>query len=993
MNGTKLWLRHKTAGVSPLPLRGHSSHVRGGKHVLLYGGTGGGGNVSSTATVMELNTGGLKAWNLSKTTGAGPAPRHLHATVSVRDDSTESETIYFYGGVSLDNTKYFSDVFALNAKTMTWSSVRFQGVPPVARAGCSLVAVSLSSESKSTAAVTLWAYGGRYLMKTLNELVRITISKSHLAGNQMQLVSVSNEGPGARYLPTVWVVGTKMFLFGGLNQGGEPQNDMWCLDLAEDAKQWNAIPYSGTVSARYHSPGELYAGRYLILFGGKGVHDTALSDLCIFDTEKCTWTVMESGRDGPGPRWGHTLALIGKQLYVLGGHDTDPDLWILQLDKINWHTLSSGASGAPTSDVAPFSWKSMSASSSSANSTAASSVALVSTSSAAPTPTTTLSATNTPIPTPTSPTKTTVASILASTVNVSSSSSSTADTVNVPTSASSSSSTVTSALSATSSMDTVNIATLNPAEVSSSSSSSLSLSSAASTAVSTASSLATTTVSNAFSFAVSDSVLSSSSSKICAPRGVPDVSVPHDNVASASASNRTLTTETALSTPPPLPKSSIPKRSRPNIVGANKERSASLKLASSSAPPHTADTAPSLPLSSNAVASTKLQQVVEERDRLQRQLVVLQNTLQDKERAEHALQEENRLLKERLGILPANSNTTAHHNDSTSRATVSSQSVEALERSVKALTESLETSQQRVKEVEAELSAQRQEYAKLNERAERTAKELQTLRHEHAELLRKFREESDTLKLTAEDRDTLYSLCTQLTAECQRLQEDLEQLKAAPHSPQNTAAKSTPRTDVDALQRQIRQLEASKSELTAKCSELVKENEKTTQLVLSLQNELQEMEVKFHREREVSTRLQSEVESLKAQIQRLQQQPKSSPSPSSMRSLSQSSATPNRVKELEALLTQKEDIIRKLTEENAQWSAAASQLQTLSEEMVKELRGEIDDLKKAHDELNELYNTERERRRKAETQLLETEKKLGDLETIFAKVMGNTKPQ
>lgn len=97
-------------GFSPLPLRGHTAHVHGRKRVLVCGGSGGGSrnNASSTMTVMELNTSGLKAWNMSKMTGAGPAPRHLHAAVCVRDENADTETIYLYGGVSLDNTKYLS---------------------------------------------------------------------------------------------------------------------------------------------------------------------------------------------------------------------------------------------------------------------------------------------------------------------------------------------------------------------------------------------------------------------------------------------------------------------------------------------------------------------------------------------------------------------------------------------------------------------------------------------------------------------------------------------------------------------------------------------------------------------------------------------------------------------------------------------------------------------------------------------------------------------
>jgi hypothetical protein len=158
------------------------------------------------------------------------------------------------------------------------------------------VVVSSSTTAKtSTPAVTLWAYGGRYLMKTLNELVSITSSKSHLTGNQMRVETVSNEGPGARYLHTAWVVGTKMYLFGGLNQRGEPQNDLWCLDLSEDTKKWTAVPCSDPLPPpRYHSPCELYEGRYLILYGGKGINDTPLSDLWIFDMGTTTALLFSS---------------------------------------------------------------------------------------------------------------------------------------------------------------------------------------------------------------------------------------------------------------------------------------------------------------------------------------------------------------------------------------------------------------------------------------------------------------------------------------------------------------------------------------------------------------------------------------------------------------------------------------------------------------------------------------------------------------------------
>ena len=80
----------------------------------------------------------------------------------------------------------------------------------------------------------------------------------------------------------------KIYIFGGQDDDNNKLSDLWEFDLATE--QWREIEVAGTVpSARSGHSANIYKGK-MYIFGGIFEITKELSELLVYDFEKCCFT-------------------------------------------------------------------------------------------------------------------------------------------------------------------------------------------------------------------------------------------------------------------------------------------------------------------------------------------------------------------------------------------------------------------------------------------------------------------------------------------------------------------------------------------------------------------------------------------------------------------------------------------------------------------------------------------------------------------------------
>ncbi|KAI9256239.1 hypothetical protein BY458DRAFT_441815 [Sporodiniella umbellata] len=126
---------------------------------------------------------------------------------------------------------------------------------------------------------------------------------------------------------TTVVIGSSLYLFGGrLASSRQLINHLYILNLNNNS--WTRhIPEPRSAEApqpRYFHSADVY-DKYLIIFGGMGQTNKmhALSDLCVFDTERMVWKHIEKQTSlySPKERYAHISVVSGDKLIIIGGQD------------------------------------------------------------------------------------------------------------------------------------------------------------------------------------------------------------------------------------------------------------------------------------------------------------------------------------------------------------------------------------------------------------------------------------------------------------------------------------------------------------------------------------------------------------------------------------------------------------------------------------------------------------------------------------------------
>ena len=141
-----------------------------------------------------------------------------------------------------------------------------------------------------------------------------------------------------------------LYVFGGMNEKGQPTNDLYHI------KPWNKenneifdarkggyldgmdpkvyfeikkIKADGTPPEPRWLHSAEHLGKYLYIFGGRNVglfkyiHNTALNDIHIFDIEKKSWKTLAIYGYLPTSVWGHSSTVHDNQIVIFGGKNLD----------------------------------------------------------------------------------------------------------------------------------------------------------------------------------------------------------------------------------------------------------------------------------------------------------------------------------------------------------------------------------------------------------------------------------------------------------------------------------------------------------------------------------------------------------------------------------------------------------------------------------------------------------------------------------------------
>ena len=142
----------------------------------------------------------------------------------------------------------------------------------------------------------------------------------------------------------------RIYMFGGLNEGGQMQNDMYALKLEQ--REWYHMQAYGSVPSPRRGSSLCVSedGKKIYLMGGFD-GSKPLSDIYIFETERKTWTSSTpSGALSPAPRERHAATIINNYLVVSGGTTLSSggtarklgDTWVLDLEMMEWECLDKG---------------------------------------------------------------------------------------------------------------------------------------------------------------------------------------------------------------------------------------------------------------------------------------------------------------------------------------------------------------------------------------------------------------------------------------------------------------------------------------------------------------------------------------------------------------------------------------------------------------------------------------------------------------------------
>jgi N-acetylneuraminic acid mutarotase len=291
-------------------------------------------------------------WRRLATTGEGPSERS--APVAAGLDGR----LYVFGGGRDDfatgQSTFYNDLHRLDVDRNRWSRLSPSGQLPPARA--------FAAGAADPASHRIFVFGGSTFapsgadFQPFDDLWAYSVTPNRWA----RLVS-STPGPSARSGATMWVVGERLYVFGGIDATFTVHNDLWAYDLRRSA--WAQVPVTGAVPPARHvaQAGTVAPFGRLTVYGGESIDPEVgfvlLGDTWEFDLVRQRWREVTPAAANiwPARNYG-AAAILGRALYLQGGdvsggeagcgapfpqNPTD-ELWRFDLVRRVWQRLDPG---------------------------------------------------------------------------------------------------------------------------------------------------------------------------------------------------------------------------------------------------------------------------------------------------------------------------------------------------------------------------------------------------------------------------------------------------------------------------------------------------------------------------------------------------------------------------------------------------------------------------------------------------------------------------
>ncbi|CAE6356480.1 unnamed protein product [Rhizoctonia solani] len=311
--------KNRVKGLGPpVPRFGHSSSTVSSSwdKVFIFGGVVDGQPTNSTwmigisgasnpaeggkLTSMEIIA------SLMETTGDRPSPRGLHQAVLYG-----SQLVVWGGLLSYDQPNKVArdnSVYILNTRSARWSKLDIQPAPSARfwHAVC-------LHESK------LVVFGGAESeQQVLGDQWSLDLSTLGWGSPKWQQIQVAQGSPSPtkRGGHAMFAYQDKLYVFGGYT-GKTVLNDTWCFDMT--TRTWAELKCSGDVPSPRAFLAAALIGDAMYVSGGVSKAGKALGDAYIFKTNEQIWYRFPDLDLQPSARWGHSLAVYGGRVLVIGG--------------------------------------------------------------------------------------------------------------------------------------------------------------------------------------------------------------------------------------------------------------------------------------------------------------------------------------------------------------------------------------------------------------------------------------------------------------------------------------------------------------------------------------------------------------------------------------------------------------------------------------------------------------------------------------------------
>ena len=270
-------------------------------YVVVFAG-GNGKRPSNDLHTLELETG---LWRKIETSGAPPAPRVGHSSTQIGAD------MFIIGGFS--KGKYYHDVHSLNVESLLWSQQVTSGTPPHGRV----------SHSATLHNGKVHLFGGSAGGTCFNDYAVFTPTLTDAHGNAAEAKGILKGGRKAAADRAPRSVGR--------------------------SGTWSTPAVSGFPPEARYSHSATLIGSMLFIVGGLGKKGRPKDDLHVLDLASLTWSLPRVTLEGPAPRGRHTVAALGSVLFLFGGGaqgDVYDDIWALDIDGKGMGKLAQLATSA-----------------------------------------------------------------------------------------------------------------------------------------------------------------------------------------------------------------------------------------------------------------------------------------------------------------------------------------------------------------------------------------------------------------------------------------------------------------------------------------------------------------------------------------------------------------------------------------------------------------------------------------------------------------------